>query len=558
MSFTITVSGISYQFDAPVKVAQALEILLPQIPPGSLMGAFEGSRVHELCATLDRDALLSPITYSDEEGRRIYERSLRFVFLLAAKRCFPGADPLIEHSLGQGVYVEFDNLRLTSFDIGEIEREMRHIISCDLPFSRHRWTREKAIDYFRQKGSEDKARLLAYRPYNYFDVYELDGEYEYFYGAMLPSTGYTPVFDLRSHAPGLVALMPDAKDPSRPATYYSLPKHMAVHRESSDWCRMLGCSTVAELNTLIEKGGIRELIRVNEALHDKTLSEIAQDIVNRDARAIFIAGPSSSGKTTFANRLAIHLRVNRLRPMIISLDDFYIDRDDLPLEADGKPDLEALSALDVDFFRECLGQLLRGEEAQMPRFSFQTKKREERYVPTRVAPDQPLIIEGIHALNPALHEGFERRLTCLIYISQLTSVNLDNHNRIRTTDARLLRRLVRDKQFRGTRPEDTLAMWDSVRKGEEKWIFPFQEEADIVFNSALHYELPFFRTIAYDILRAVPKDDPNYIRCNRLVKMLHYMLPVDLSVMDEIPPLSILREFLGGNTLYLHPEPLEE
>lgn len=558
MTFTITASDRKHTFDKSVTIAQALEALLPLATPHDLLGAFEGQRVHELCECIERDAHLSPITYRDEEGRRIYERSLRFIFLLAAKRCFPDADPVIEHSLGQGIYIRLGDLRLTESDVSQIEQEMRHIVSCDLLFSRHRWTKSKAIEYFKEQGSEDKARLLSYRPYDHFDIYQLDDMYEYFYGAMLPSAGYTPVFALRAHAPGLVVLLPDMMDPARPAEYHSLPKHMAVHRQSSDWCRMLGCSTVADLNDLIKKGGIRELIRINEALHDKTLSEIAQDIVNRGARAVFIAGPSSSGKTTFANRVAIHLRVNRLRPVIISLDDFYIDRDKLPLESNGNPDLEALSALDVDYFRTCLGKLLRGEEAQMPRFNFETKAREEHYVPTRIAPDQTLIIEGIHALNPALHEGFERRLTCLIYISQLTSINLDHHNRIRTTDARLLRRLVRDRQFRGTRPEDTLAMWDSVRQGEERWIFPYQEEADIVFNSALHYELPFFRAIAYDILRAVPKDDPNYIRCNRLVKILHYMLPADLNMMDEIPPLSILREFIGGNTLYLHPESFDK
>ncbi len=558
MTYTISVADRSYTFDRPVAVADALKALLPELDPLDMMGAFLSSRVLELTDVIDQDCDLRPITYQDEEGRRIYERSLRFVFLLAAGRCFPGEDLMIEHSIGQGLYVHFENRRLTQADVDAIEEEMRHIVSMALPFKRRRWTREKAIDYFRMKGGEDKARLLSYRPYTYFDVYELDGEYEYFYGAMLPSTAYTPVFSLRLYAPGLITTLPSRADPKRPAGFLSLPKHMAVYRESHDWCRMLGCATVAQLNGLIEKGGMRELIRVNEALHDKTLSEIAQDIVNRGARAVFIAGPSSSGKTTFANRLSIHLRVNRLRPVIISMDDFYIDRDKIPLEEDGRPDLEALTALDVELFRSCISSLLRGEETMMPRFNFETKKREEAMVPLRIEPDQPLIVEGIHALNPEIYKSFDRRLICLVYISQLTSVNLDYHNRIRTTDARLLRRLVRDMQFRGTRPEDTLAMWDSVREGEEKWIFPYQEEADIVFNSALHYELPFFRAIAYDILRAVPEDDPNFVRCNRLLKILHYMLPADLSMMDEIPPLSILREFLGGNTLYLHPENYDE
>ncbi|NLD52918.1 MAG: hypothetical protein GX650_08460 [Clostridiales bacterium] len=325
---------------------------------------------------------------------------------------------------------------------------------------------------------------------------------------------------------------------------------MAAFAHSNYWCDVLGCSMAADLNDLIASGGFRDFIRVNEALHDKSLAELAQDIINRDARAIFIAGPSSSGKTTFANRLSIHLRVNGYRPMLISMDDFYRDRASLPLEADGRPDLEALDALDVPRFKQVLHSLLEGRETIMPRFNFITGQSENYPKPVRIDHMQPLIIEGIHGLNPALHEGFDPKVICRIYISLLTSLNLDTHNRIRTTDSRLLRRIVRDYQFRNTRPEDTLLMWDSVRRGEERWIFPYQEQADFVFNSALHYELPVLKTISYDILRQVPQDHPQYIKCNRLLKILNYMLPVDDSAISEIPPLSILREFIGGNTLY--------
>ncbi|NLC33609.1 MAG: nucleoside kinase [Clostridiales bacterium] len=543
-------------FPQPVTVLEVFQELIPERQEICL-GAFEGGRVLELCSMISKDTVLQPITYAQEEGRRIYERSLRFVFLLAVNRLFPDIQIIIQHSIGPGIYVEFEQMRLQLADLAAIEQEMRYIISSDLSFHRHKWSREKAIEYFRNKGDFDKANLLSYRPYDYFTIYELDGLYEYFYGAMLPSTGYTSVFDMRLHAPGLVALMPSAQNPNLPAEYISLPKHMATHRQSNYWCKELNCSTVAELNALTASGGMRDFIRVNEALHNNSLSDIAQDIFNRNARAIFIAGPSSSGKTTFANRLAIQLRVSGLNPIIISLDDFYIDRDILPLETNGQPDLEALSALDVDYFQTCLGLLLNGQTAMMPRFNFHHKKREIELVPMSIAPDQPLIIEGIHGLNPALHDNFDRKLICLVYISQLTSINLDKHNRIRTTDARLLRRIVRDSQFRGTQPSATLAMWDSVRRGEENWIFPFQEEADIVFNSALHYELPVFRAIAYDMLRKVPKDDPNYVKCNRILKILNYMLPIDPSLINEIPPLSILREFIGGNTLYLPQDPME-
>jgi len=546
----ITSGGHQAEFDRPVTVSEALHTLLPgENTPW--LGAFKEGRVLELNSVLKHDAALTPITYAMEEGRRIYERSLRFVFLLAIRRCFPEARVRIEHSIGQGVYVELEHMRLTPSDVQFIEDEMRDIVRSDLPFHRHRWSRDEAIAYFSQSGDEDKARLLSYRPYDFFNVYELDGMYEYFYGAMLPSTGHTRVFRLLPRSPGLVGLLPDTANPAQPAAYMNAPKHMMTFRQSNYWCKVLGCSTVADLNGLIAQGGLRDFIRVNEAFHDKSLSEIAQDIMNRNARAIFIAGPSSSGKTTFANRLSIHLRVNGLKPMLISMDDFYLDRDKVALDEDGRPDLEALDALDVKYFKECVHQLLDGQVAMMPRFSFRTGKRKPELVPMTIAPNQPLIIEGIHGLNPALHEGFDRGILCLIYISQLTSLNLDYHNRIRTTDARLLRRIVRDYQFRSTRPEDTLGMWDSVRRGEERWIFPYQEEADIVFNSALHYELPILKTISYDILKQVPKTDPNYIKCSRILKILNYMLPVDLGVLDEIPPLSILREFIGGNTLYM-------
>lgn len=545
----ITMGSQTRVFDSPIRLEEAL----PQFFPDTwrdVLGCFYQGRVLELGTMLDRNGVLEPITYGNEEGRRIYERSLRFVFLLAVERVFPKAWVRMHHSVGQGVYIELIRRRVRQADLQAIEGEMRDIIAQDLPFLKEKWTKQQAIEYFAAKGDEDKARLLGYRPYDSFTVYTLDHYSEYFYGAMLPSTGRLKVFGLRQRAPGLVLLLPNKWAPSQPAPYLNLPKHMTAYAQSNYWCQVLRCETAADLNGLIAGGGLRDFIRVNEAFHDKSLSEIAQDIIDRGARAVFIAGPSSSGKTTFANRLSIHLRVNGLRPVILSMDDFYRDRSTIPLQADGKPDLEALDALDVDCFRRCLADLLAGRVAQMPRFSFIEARREDRLVPLQVDASQPLIIEGIHGLNPALHEGIDPRQLCRIYISQLTTLNLDYHNRIRTTDARLLRRIVRDHLFRDTRPEDTLAMWDSVRRGEEKWIFPFQEAADIVFNSALHYELPILKTLAYELLKQVPKTHPDYVKCARILKILHYFLPVDSAVLEEIPPLSILREFIGGNPLY--------
>ena len=546
----LILDGLAGDFNPPVTLSQAAATLTPE-KAGSFLAAFKHGEVLELNTPITTEGELTSINYLHEEGRRIYERSLRFVLLIAVARRFPGYILRNEHSIGQGVYMELEGFRLSAADVNALEGLMRDIIQENLPFTLEKWSKEAAIAYFTEQGDLDKANLLSYRPFDYFNMYTCGGLSEYFYGAMLPSTGHTPVFALHHHAPGLVLLLPDRADPSRPAPFVSMPKQMAVFAQSNYWCKVLNCSTAAGLNDLIAQDKLRDFIRVNEALHNQSLSDIAQDIINRGSRVIFIAGPSSSGKTTFANRLSIQLRVGGLEPHLISLDDFYRNRDELPLEADGLPDLEALDALDVPLFRELISQLLSGQEAAMPRFDFGDQRRKPQRVLMRINANQPLIIEGIHALNPALHGGFDPRMICKIYISELTSLNLDYHNRIRTTDARLLRRIVRDYQFRHTPPEKTLIMWDSVRRGEEKWVFPFQEQADILFNSALHYELPILKTISYDILRQVPRDSIHYIKCSRILKILNYFLPVSPEVFNEIPPLSILREFIGGNTLYM-------
>ena len=537
------------EYNAPVTVQSVIADLAPECLSTTL-GCFCGGKSLELTERLTSSCVLHPITFQNEEGRRIYERSLRFVMLLAVKRVLPGLHVRIEHSIGYGVYMRFLERPATEEDARRLQKEMEKIVTEDLPFIREQWSREAAIEYFGKVGEEDKMRLLTYRPYDYFNVYRCGGMAEYFYGAMLPSTGYVSAFQLLPHLPGMVLQMPSPKDPSRPASFVSRPKILEAFAESNRWCDILGCMNAADLNDMTVGGKLPDFIRVNEALHDQSIGKIAQGIANRGARAIFVAGPSSSGKTTFSNRLCIHLRVLGLRPVLISLDDFYLDRDVLPLEADGKPDLEALSALDVPLLRSCLTKLLNGEEAMMPRFDFTVSRRSPEAYPLRLAPNQLLVMEGIHGLNPALHDGFDPHLIAKVYISELTCLNLDNHNRIRTTDARLLRRIVRDHQFRNTPPEETLDMWNSVRRGEEKWIFPYQEQADFVFNSALHYELPVLKVYAYDLLKAIPPENPVYLQSRRLLKILHYMLPATQQALNEIPPLSLLREFIGGCTLY--------
>lgn len=545
----ISMLGKEQSFAAPAVVRDIISAMAPEYNDTAL-GCFCGGKALELGETVRESCSLHPITFQNEEGRRMYERSLRFVMLLALHRVMPESDMRIEHSIGYGVYMRLLDRDATQDIVDALQAEMEKIVAEDLPFTREQWSRDKAIQYFMRTGHEDKTRLLAYRPYDYFPVYLCGGMAEYFYGVMLPSTGYVSAFRLRLQGKGMVLQMPSPADPVHAAPYKSLPKILDSFAQSNRWCDILGVLNASDLNDMIVCGELPQFIRVNEALHDQSIGEIAQGVCQKKAKAVFVAGPSSSGKTTFSNRLCIHLRVLGLKPVLVSLDDFYLDRDSLPLEADGQPDLEALTALDVPLLRSCVAGLLRGEKVMMPRFDFIASKREKEMYPLQLFKDQILVIEGIHGLNPALHEGFDPALICKVYISELACLNLDHHNRIRTTDARLLRRIVRDHQFRNTPPEDTLNMWNSVRRGEETWIFPYQEQADFVFNSALHYELPVLKRYAYELLKQIPPENPVYLSSRRLLKILHYILPATEEAMRDIPPLSLLREFIGGCTLY--------
>ncbi len=545
----IKMLGKEGHFASAVRVKDVIAALAPEYAATAL-GCLRGGNSLQLNDFVGNDCTLYPITYQNEEGRRIYERSLRFVLLLAVKRVLPGTHLRIEHSIGWGLYMRLLERALDEETVQKLEKEMRGIVEQDLPFQKEIWTRQQAIEYFTREGQADKAKLLAYRPADYFPVYLCGGMAEYFYGSMLPSTGYVKAFHLCLNGPGMVLQMPSSADPDHPAPLVSRPKFLETFAQSNHWCDILGCMNAADLNDMIVGGKLPEFIRVNEALHDQSIGGIAQGVADQGARAVFVAGPSSSGKTTFSNRLCIHLRVLGLRPVLVSLDDFYLDRDTLPLGEDGLPDLEALSALDVPLLRACVSGLLQGDEVMMPRFDFTVSKRFREGYPLRLESDQILVMEGIHGLNPALHEHFDPKMISKIYISELTCLNLDHHNRIRTTDARLLRRIVRDHQFRATPPRDTLEMWNSVRQGEETWIFPYQEQADFIFNSALHYELPVLKRYAFDLLSDIPPEDPHYLAARRLLKILNYILPATDDDMLDIPPLSLLREFIGGCTLY--------
>ncbi len=527
-----------------------LDILKHHDPLCRALGIRLGGNTLPLTALPVSGENAAALTLADLEGRMIYERSLRFIFLLAVHRLYPTRRVRIEHSLGNGVYCEVrgDKKALTSAEVAAIKREMRAIVSADLPFVCHTLSKREAIAYFEKNGEMDKVELLKYRPYNTFTLYQLGEMMEYFYGVMAPSSGAIDVFDLSLYLPGLVLQLPDPAHPETASPVRQLPKLTGVFAESARWNSILGCSNAADLNALTQTGRLREFIRINEALHEKSISRIADTFAASGARVILIAGPSSSGKTTFANRLYIALRVLGLRPIAISLDDYYLNRDLIPVDENGQRDFERLDTLDVPLFNDHLVRLLQGETVDAPLFDFPNGRRSDKTHTIHVDADQPIIIEGIHGLNDELTRDIARNLKFKIYISALTSLNLDDHNRIRTTEARLLRRMVRDHHFRGTPPEQTMEMWPSVRRGEEKYIFPYQEDADVMFNSSLVYEIAILKKYVYPMLIKLTPDSPHYTMAHRLLKFLNYFQPADVE--DEIPLNSILREFIGGCCFY--------
>ena len=539
-----------YSLESSVTLDEFLKNIAPEAKD-TIYACVDRGKLLERNDPVPDGACLTPVTYKTEVGRRIYERTLRFVILLAMHRLFPGSTVRVEHSISHGIFLRLLDRRLERDDLKKIESEMRGIIADDIPFRRFIWSKDKILRYFTENNEEEKSRILSFQPDQSFSVYQCDDLIEYFYGAVAPSTGYVSVFALRLMPPGIAMMLPSREISGKPAPFVAMPKNVAAFAESNRWCRIMGLTNASDVNDAITGGRFRELIRVNEALHDKSIADIAEGIRRRGSKAVFIAGPSSSGKTTFANRLRIHLKVLGLEPYIISLDDYYRQRNEIPLGPDGKPDLETPEALDLPRLQKNIGELLSGSEAVIPHYDFRTGIRNDHSRVLNLAQNHIVIFEGIHALNDILHKGLSGKITTRIYISELTCLNIDNHNRIRTTEARLLRRLVRDHNFRNTPFMETLDMWPSVRSGEEKWVFPYQEKVDYVFNSVLHYELPILKRYIFDELKNVGPEEKDYLMAQRLKNLLQYFLDAPEDAEAEIPPLSILREFIGGNTFYL-------
>ena len=491
------------------------------------------------------------IRYEDSRGKAVYERTLLFVFLLAVRNLFPEAHAHVDYAVAEGLYITVTkDPAITEEDAEALRKECRRIVNEDYPLKRIRMDVDEAVERFRQDGQMDKVRLLEWRMFSYFDVYRHDDYMDYFYGEMAPSTGYANVFDLKKIENGVALLFPDREDPDRPARYKDLPLLNSGFKKGAKWGETLGCSVAADLNDLVRTGKIREVVRVSEAFHEREFGRIASRIVEQGAKAVMLAGPSSSGKTTSANRLSVQLRTLGKIPAMISLDDYYIDRDKIEKEPDGSVDLEHIKCLDIDLFKQNLKDLIAGKEVELPRFDFVSQKRVMDGTRKMKLEDKSiLIIEGLHALNPMMHpEGVSREKIFKLYVSALTTLNLDDHNRIKTTDIRLLRRIVRDYETRGASIEQTISMWNSVRAGEERWIFPYQEEADDIFNSTTAYEPAVLRKHIYPLLMRVRPDSEYYEEVHGIVKFLNYFLEADVE--KEIPPTAIIREFIGGNTFY--------
>jgi uridine kinase len=515
-----------------------------------IVAAKVNNDIKDLQTELSGDCTVEFIDIASDNGIRVYLRSLSFVMVTATRDLFPDGEVTVEHSLSKGLYCELNLGReITAEDVAGLEKRMTELIAEDRPFERRSLPRAEAIALFEAAGQKEKVRLLSQLSRENVSIYYCGQHYDYFYGTMTPSTGYLKVFELKYYPPGFILRFPEKDATGRLPAFTDQPKLFKIFQEAEQWGQILRCPYVANLNEFVEAGQAAEIIRIAEALHEKKLAHIA-DYISENCgrvRVILVAGPSSSGKTTFAQRLNVQLRVNGLRPVPISLDDYFVDRAHTPRDEKGDYDFESIEAIDLDLFNEHLVRILKGEGVKIPTYDFMTGQREYRGRLIQIEPDQPLIIEGIHGLNERLTRAVPRDQKVKIYISALTQLSIDNHNRIPTTDTRLIRRIVRDSQFRSHDALKTLRVWPSVRRGEDRNIFPFQEEADIMFNSALIYELGVLRTCAEGLLGQIGPEHPEYSEAKRLLNFLGYFEPI---ADDDIPANSLIREFLGRSCFF--------
>ena len=519
--------------------------------PHPFLAAYVNNRIKELNYRIYKPVTVRFIDITSFEGIRVYQRTISFILQKAVRELFPDRTLYIRHSLGaSGFYCEISGFGpIPAEHLDAIKARMRGIIDRNLPIQGVKMLTDTARKIYEGFGMADKIALLDSRPRLYSKIYTIDSLPGYFYGALTPSTGYTPQFDLHPYYNGFFIALPLRTDPTRLHQSVHQEKMFDVFHQYQSWVEIMGVPTVGQLNSKVLAGDASELIKIAEAFHENKLAQVAGCVAEanreRGVRLVLISGPSSSGKTTFAKRLGVQLRVLGLNPVLISLDDYFVDREKTPRDEKGEYDYEALEAIDLEQFNDHLKRLERGESVDIPRYDFISGTRQWHDNPLQLDERSVLIVEGIHGLNPALTPGVPESRKFKIYVSCFTSVALDNVSRIATSDNRLLRRLTRDYRTRGNDALSTLARWESVRRGEEKHIFPYQENADIMLNSSLFYEISVLRPFAEKILREVPDTVPEYDEARRMLKFLDNFIPISP---EEIPPTSLLREFIGGSS----------
>ncbi len=508
-------------------------------------------KCYELGEEIPSSGVLKVISANEEEGWKVYSRTLQFIFIKAALDFFPKAQITMEHSISKGIFGEIKKeTALTDEEIELIKKRMMEIIDSDIQIKKVEVDKEKAIEIFNSYGMEDKVILLKQMDFKKVKLYELGGRYDYFYGQMAYSTGIIKTFDLIRYAHGFVLRNPKVGDVKTLPEFKEQKKLASIFYETKEWLRIIGVSDVGSLNEKVTANNseLKDLILVSEALHEKKIAYIADKIAEKeDIKVVLIAGPSSSGKTTFSKRLSIQLRVNGLNPIPISLDDYFLNREDTPRDENGKLDFESINAIDVKLFNEDLNDLMAGKEVEIPSYNFRKGKREWVGNKIKLPENGILVIEGIHGLNPTLTSKVEDRNKFKIYISALTQLSIDNHNRIATTDVRKIRRIVRDFLSRGYGAEETLKMWPSIRAGERKNIFVYQEEADAMFNSTLVYELSVLKEYGLKELEKIKPGSPVYNEAVRLKSFLSFFKTIEFK---DVPENSLLREFIGGSCFY--------
>lgn len=543
----VTVSGVTKEYETGITYGEVSKDFKDNCKYDIIL-AKQGAKLIELNKKIKTDCEIEFLDISDQNGHKTYVRGVNLLLLDAfyeVCKDMPLKNVFIKYMIGDSCYCEAEGIEITDEILKKVEEKMHELVKKDIPFEKRVVSTQEASDIFEKHKMYDKKKLFEYRRVSTANIYSLDGFEDYYYGYMPSGSGLLKYFTIEKYDNGFMVNMPNQKTPTEVKNHVPSPKLFKTLQEAGNWGKMVNVRTVGELNEIVANGGASNLILVQEALQEKKIAQIAEKIAgDASKKFVMIAGPSSSGKTSFSHRLSIQLRTFGITPHPISLDNYFKNREDTPIDENGNYDFECLEAIDVEQFNKDMTALLAGETVQMPVFNFLTGHREYKGDFLKLGKDDILVLEGIHGLNDKLSYSLPKESKFKIYISALTQLNIDEHNRISTTDGRLIRRMVRDARTRGSTAAKTISMWPSVRRGEDKYIFPFQEEADVMFNSALIYELAVLKPYAEAILFGIPKDAPEYIEAKRLLKFLDYFLTISS---EGIPKNSLMREFVGGS-----------